>query len=126
PPLPLFPRGRRALLPAAGAGLGGALRTRRRGRAPPFQPARPAFGDARPGQLPLAEEPLPAPPLPPDRPEPPLHFLSYPVPPPRSPRLGAAPRAQLAPRLRLALAAPRRAVAPAAGDPGAQALRDRH
>src|SRR6202023_1610271 len=117
PPLPLLPRGRRALLPPARARLGDPLRARRRGRAPALQPARAARRDASRRQSPFAEEPLPAARLPPDRAQPGPHPAAHSRPRSRSARLGVAAGAIVARRLRLAAAPPRRAAGPAADHP---------
>src|SRR6185436_182611 len=126
--LPLLPRGRRALLPAAGARLGGPLRAGRRGRAPPLQPPGAPLRHARPGQLSFPEEPLPPADLSPDPRQPAPHLPAHPGPRPPGPGLRAAPGACLPAGLRLAVAEPPGPPAPEAGDPGAEdraAARDR-
>ena len=118
-PLPLLPRGRRALLPPARAGVGGDLRAGGRLRAPPLQPPGAALGDAGGGQPPLAEESLPPAALSPDGGKLPPHPPPDPGPRPGGARLGGAARALLARRLRLALAEPPGDPPPAPPDPGA-------
>src|SRR6185295_13147192 len=116
--VPFVPRGCRALLSLARAGLGDSLRTRRGGRASTLQSAGAARLDAARSEPPLAQESLPAAALPPDGAEPSAHRASYARPRSVGARLRDPARADFTSRLLVDLAASAGNSGAAAADPG--------